>query len=549
MKEKTWLFRILAIVLVAALAGCVDARETNPTAPEETAPPVVETTLPAEIAMGTETSTAPALDDTATPPPPAEETPTQEPGLDLAFPEPEASEALRPGIDLPDLSGAPRYAIEVDIFPDEREFAGKQRVLVSNMETEELESLFFRLLPNGGKAYGPGGLILLTETRVDDISVDPRLSLNDSVIEVPLPASLQPGESVEIFFSFGGKVPLDFGPPGTSGYGIYNYAKEVLSLSGWFPILSVFDDDGWNLDPVSDTGDSVYADTALYHVRLSAPSDALIAATGVAVSEQTEEDRTVYEYVSGPARDFYIILSSTFQVQTQIVDGITVNSYYLPGDEEGANVVLSVAVDSLEIFNRLFGPYPYTELDVVDAPMQYAAGVEFPGVILIGDFLYEQPQRSTIYVATAHEVAHQWWYNVVGNDVFDEPWLDEALTTHSSSLYFEEVHGPSQSGALVASWRDRYQQYSRDGEEYPITAPLSTYEEVEGGAYGAIVYAWGGVFFAELRQEIGDEAFFEALQNYYQAYAFDIARGEDLLAEFEEAAGRELDDFYQEWLY
>jgi aminopeptidase N len=69
------------------------------------------------------------------------------------------------------------------------------------------------------------------------------------------------------------------------------------------------------------------------------------------------------------------------------------------------------------------------------------------------------------------------------------------------------------------------------------------------GIYSGIVYGKGGLFFHALRQEIGDRAFFEALQQYYQARKYGIAQPADLLAAFEQAAGRELDAFYQQWLY
>jgi aminopeptidase N len=88
-----------------------------------------------------------------------------------------------------------------------------------------------------------------------------------------------------------------------------------------------------------------------------------------------------------------------------------------------------------------------------------------------------------------------------------------------------------------------------NGKDYPVTESLSFFEKNDPGAYGAIVYAKGALFFAALRDEIGDQAFFNALRNYYAENSFRIATNQDLLDAFEQASGRSLDSFYQEWLY
>ncbi len=117
---------------------------------------------------------------------------------------------------------------------------------------------------------------------------------------------------------------------------------------------------------------------------------------------------------------------------------------------------VEVAAGALEVYNQQFGAYPYKELDVVEGPMRNALGVEYPGIVMIGASLYNAPEKPEFEVTVAHEVAHQWWYNVVGNNVFDEPWLDEALTTYSSSLFYEFDRGPGYVQGLQAYWQERY---------------------------------------------------------------------------------------------
>jgi hypothetical protein len=103
---------------------------------------------------------------------------------------------------------------------------------------------------------------------------------------------------------------------------------------------------------------------------------------------------------------------------------------------------------------------------------------------------------------------------------------------------------------LVKYWQDRVDSLKKDGKDDRVSESLAYFESLnDPGVYGGVVYSKGGLFFYALRQEIGDQAFFQALQNYFHDYQYRIARPADLLAEFEAASGRNLDAFFQEWLY
>jgi len=448
--------------------------------------------------------------------------------------------------DLPALSELNRYNIRVDIDYAGHSFNGTQIVDITNQETVPLDSLFFRLLPNGGKSYG-GGSLDVSRIAVDGQEVPGKLSLSDSVLEVPLAQPLAIGESVQVELDFSGVIPVDFeeDASGESGYGIYNFTDGVLALSGWYPILAVYDEDGWNLDSVSAIGDSVYSDTAVYTVDMTTSEDVVIATTGVQV-EAGENPL----YISGPVRDFFLIMSPEFEVASQESQGVRVNSYYLPGNDEAGQKALEVAVESLVIFSERFGAYPFAELDVVEAPMQNALGVEYPGIVLISSDHYDDPTDISFPITVAHEVAHQWWYSVVGNDVFEEPWLDESLATYSSNVYLQQAMGEDTYEGYLGYWLQSLNDLRSEGQDDVVTRSLSYFEDPDTlASYGAVVYNKGALFFDVLRQEIGDEAFFNGLQSYYQDHKYGIAHTDDLLDAFESAAGRQLDDLYQEWLY
>jgi Peptidase family M1 domain len=453
-------------------------------------------------------------------------------------------------MNLPELEGASRYTIDVILADDLRSFQAQADVEVTNTENADLDGLYFHLLPNGDGSYGNGSLKIM-RTEVSGEEVPTELSVGNTVLKVPLNRSIRPGEEVRIKFQFQGEVPEDFGGTATpSGYGIYNLSDGVLALSGWYPILAVYDDQGWNLEPPSDLGDSVFSDIAFYNVNVTLLKDLIIAATGVKTGSQAVDGMVQNHFVSGPAREFFIVASSDFLETSKEVEGTKVNSYFMSGEEQSGEDALNVAIESIKTYNAKFGTYPYNEFDVVAAPMRNALGVEFPGIVLIGAKLYETPDKPEFAIAVAHEVAHQWWYNVVGNDVFTEPWLDEALATYSSSLYYEYGVDPTYADGYRDYWQTRYDRLLAEGKDDKITASLGYFESLnDPSIYGGIVYTKGALFFNALRQEIGDQAFFQALEAYYQSEYFRIAKADNLLAEFEKASGQSLDDFYQQWLY
>lgn len=448
------------------------------------------------------------------------------------------------------LANATHYSLKVDIDYESHTFHGSAQITYTNQEEVPLDSLNFRLYPNAHKSYGEG-MLEVSAVSVDGFPVETALSVSNTVLMVELPAPLEIRQQALIEMEFQGRVAEGFGDPANpQGYGIYTFQQGVLSMSGWYPILAVYDQDGWNLDPVSALGDSVYSDVAFYDVWLTTESDLVVIATGSLISQEVSGNTAHWRFVSGPARDFYLIMSPNFKVTSQSVGRTQVNSYYLPDHAEAGKAALSVAASALDIYNRRFGLYPYIEMDVVEAPMQNALGVEYPGVFLVASVLYDNPAQDSFAIATSHETAHQWWYNVVGNNVFDAPWLDEALATFSSGLYYQEALGQAEYQGFKDYLEWRVDALRREGMDEQVTRSLAYFESLgEPGVYGTVVYTKGALFFMELREEIGDRAFFDALQDYYQQYQFQVAETSGLLDTFERVTGRQLDDFYQEWLF
>lgn len=432
------------------------------------------------------------------------------------------------------------YDMEIEIDYSASSFFGSSKVTYTNMEDRAIDKLYFRLFPNGERAYGKGELVVLS-VYVDGKAIKTSSSLENTVIEIILDDLVVMGESIEIAFEFKGKLAEGLSE---GGYGIYTKTEDSMVLSGWYPILAVYDDEGWNLDPTTAVGDSVYSDAAYYNVCITADQDMQLISTGEIIEESfINESKKCWYIKSGPSRDFVIVIGNRFEVISKRSGQVQVNAYYFPGNSVDAQKVLDKAVKSLDTFGELFGEYQFKELDIVETTMKSPMGVEYPELIIEDSRVY----GDTIF--TAHETAHQWWYNMVGNDVIDEPWLDEALTTYSSLIYLEYNEPQSYYNSVLEYFISEYEKYIADGKDDIVSFGLDHFEDLGQEHYSRIVYIKGAIFFHKLRNEIGDEAFFGALQQYFKDNKFKIASSEILLELFEKHSGRELDDIYEFWLF
>jgi len=139
-------------------------------------------------------------------------------------------------------------------------------------------------------------------------------------------------------------------------------------------------------------------------------------------------------------------------------EGIPLRVFFPPPLRAAAEKALRVAEEALEIYTEKLGNFPYPDLDLVIVPLASAGGVEYPRLILIAEKYAFDPESELFAEIVAHELAHQWWYGEVGADQVREPWLDEALATYTSGLYFETK---GKLAEKLAEWQYRYQRAKR----------------------------------------------------------------------------------------
>lgn len=425
----------------------------------------------------------------------------------------------------------PQYDMDLTVRLQPPQVMGSQQITYTNAEDGPLDHLYLRLFPN---SRGYGGTMSVTNVLLDGEPVTPQLELQNTAARLPLDAPLNPGQVVSLSMDFAVTVPTS----GVSGHALFSYLRGVMALPTVYPIIPVYDDEGWNIEHVPEHSDDLHTDIARHRVRISAPADLTLVASGTCTNP--EPGRWICQ--AAPMRDFTLILGENFQRAAREVEGVVVNSYFYTGHAEGGGRALQVAVDALSAFSELFGPYPYTELDVVETP-NHLGGMEYSGLVVVEDGLYT---RGGVEWLTAHEVAHQWWMVVVGNDQIDEPWLDEALTQYSTMLYYEKVYGKDRARAILQQeFEASYQSVLRQGRDMP--AGLSS-KEYPPDLYWDVVYDKGALYFHSLREAVGDEAFFQILQTYYQRHRYEIASPEMFLDAVQTVTGDQHRDIYKKWI-
>jgi aminopeptidase N len=263
----------------------------------------------------------------------------------------------------------------------------------------------------------------------------------------------------------------------------------------------------------------------------------------VVVDEEVRDGQRVSTIAAGPARDFFLAASPRYEVISKTVDGVKFSSYSRPELAEGAAKVLESAIAAVDRFEELVGPYPYTELDLVETATA-AAGVEYPGLAAIAGRLYEGDRMTLLEPVTVHEAAHQWFYNAVGNDQVDEPWLDESLVQYLTMRYYGDVYGRQGYRGFRDSLVERWNRV--DQQEIPVGLPVEAYD---GTSYSAIVYGRGALFFEALQEAMGEQAFEAFLQDYYRENEWGVVTTESFKRLAEQSCQCDLTELFETWIY
>ena len=430
----------------------------------------------------------------------------------------------------------PHYRLDTLFEPEFQRWRGWMHVKFANPSDTPLTSVYVRLFAN---LKDFNGTTTLYRATINGQRATIASELDDYLARLDVVDPIAVGTTVEVSLDFLTTTPIN---EGAKSYGAFNDDGSSISMASAYPLIAEFRDGDWLREIPDGKGDLVNAPIATYDAEVTVPLTHRIVTTGTTIKYQRTASEHTYQIVSGLQRDFTIVATTLPQLTT-VIDGTRINIYYPRGQRASAQQALRYATQSLVTFNQQFGQYPYNELDFVAVDARSFYGVEYPGLILLQNRIFtNQPLLERI---VAHEVAHQWFYNVIGNDVQLHAWVDESLATYAQVLYQEAVHGPLAKQTELAGLQAQYDELIKRRQDGPIDRPMSQFTLY---TFNAIAYAKGALYIDALRTTAGDTAFFAALRQYVTTYAYQVVDGTALRDVVQQQCACDVQPVYQRWV-
>jgi aminopeptidase N len=290
-------------------------------------------------------------------------------------------------------------------------------------------------------------------------------------------------------------------------------------------------------------------DKATVEIEATVPETYVVAANGTLVKIEPRDNQTkTYfyreDYLIAP---YLVSIAATnyakFEDVYTALDGITkmpLVFYAYPEHLEKAQQKFAVTRRAMEIYASLFGEYPFLNEKYGMAEFQWTSSMEHQTMTSLSERVVNS--ESSGYGTIVHELAHQWWGDLVTMSSWQDIWLNEGFATYSEVLFYERFYNLSAGDLMSMSYDDK-QVYGRMGGT--VTAENASNPFDDTGA----VYTKGAWVLHMLRHLLGEEKFFNMLRQYAGAHGFANASTRDFQNHCEAAYGAPLDWFFQQWIY
>ena len=368
------------------------------------------------------------------------------------------------------------YSIEVRLNPEARTLSGQQVLEWRNIQDQPTDELWFHLYWNawrnnqstwmredrirersdrkGAIAEADWGWIEIDRMTLlprgdepgQDLTPGLRFESPDdgntedrTVVVAALSDPVQPGSAVEVEIVWKAKVPRTFARTG--------YRGDFYFIAHWFPKLGVFEDTGWNCHQYH-ASTEYFSDYGVYDVSITVPKGWVVGATGPLVESVEDSPGTItYRHVQEDVHAFtwttspdYVVLTDRFE--SADLPSVDLRLLIQPEHLAQAGRHFRATKVALDRYGRWYGPYPYQQLTVVDPAWgSGAGGMEYPTLFTAGTRLFNPFGGGSPEGVTIHEAGHQFWYGLVGNNEFEDAWLDEGLNTFSTARAFHDEYG------------------------------------------------------------------------------------------------------------
>ena len=380
---------------------------------------------------------------------------------------------------------------------------------------------------------------------------------DETVLAVPLAQPVEPGGTAVIVVAWTAHVPRTFDRTGAIG--------NFFFIAQWFPKLGVLQESGWNCHQFHD-GTEFFSDYGIYDVTLTVPAGWKVGATGVVRDSRTNDDGTaMHRYYQEDVHDFawttspdYIELNAEFQHPT--LPRVEMRLLIQPEHLSQAERHFDATRTTLKYYGEWFGAYPYGHITIVDPAFQSGAGgMEYPTLFTAGTRWLAPGGVTSPEGVTVHEAGHQFWYGIVGNNEFEDAWMDEGFNTFSTARAIAQVYDPNHlalryfggfvpwvvNDVVIARATDgnRLAGYRRDAKSDPQSTPTYRYFPSTGGS---ITYNKTALWLNTLERWLGWPLLQRVMATQFREWAFKHPTPADFFAIANRVTGRDLSGYFDQ---
>lgn len=494
------------------------------------------------------------------------------PGIELV--KPEARKGLEQDLGVDSLDRLPTYQIDQAIDDVSGTLSAKLTLTWTNLTGADVSELPLQLHPNAAKEMGTNDTSTMAITEVASTE-GPQATFEatrPSLVTVKLAPPLANGARVVLTIRYNGKLRqlskdandvyaqaaaglAAMSGAGVADYGLVGVGDGILTMASAYPMVAPFREGSFDTGAPAKIGDIAYNGQAVFVVRSIVPAGMRVITNLVdSDPKPAGADKEVVSSQGAIVRDFLLVAGRDLEESTKTVGGARVRSVYRKKDAKAGKSALDIAAAALESYERRFGAYPYTELDVAEASLVGGAGgVEFPAMVLIAGMLYRDPSTSGSQMAmlmkllgslsggleglgedtpkkkpaksdtegmldsvleftVEHEVAHEYFAIEVGNDCHRHPCVDEPLAQYLAGLAYGDRHGAEAAKeAMDKNVKLNYALYRvMGGADKPAARAATEYKSTT--EYAGLVYGKAPYLYVSLAKKLGEEQLHSAMR-------------------------------------
>jgi peptidase M1-like protein len=370
-----------------------------------------------------------------------------------------------------------------------------------------------------------------------------------SVVQVKLPKPVPPNGFVQFKITFHDQFPETLERTG--------WKRDFLLAGQWFPKVGVWWHGAWNCHQFHGATE-FFADFGVYDVKITVPQNEVVGASGIEVSNVNNADGTkTATYHGEDIHDFAWTASPHYVIRDDVFNGsmgpVKLHLMMQPAHWNQAERHVRILKETLDRFDRWYGPYPYKTLTMVDPePGSAAEGMEYPTFITGGTNWWMPEGIRLPELVVEHEFGHQYWYGMVATNEFEDAWMDEGINSYSEVKVLDSVFGPNTSimnqWGITAGERE-IQRISYIGVASLDPMTRKGWEFANYNSYGGVTYGKTASVLVTLESIIGEETMQKAMHAYFLKYRFTHPTAEDFLKTIEEVSGQNLRWYFNQAVY